>query len=153
MALDPANYPSELDITSPAFNEPVGEADDQIRTAKRALNQGFPNVAGAATATHTELNILDGATVTTAELNIMDGVTATTAELNYVDGVTSAIQTQFSGKAALAGSTSQRFDVQAPNADDQAIRRDTYAQPTTGGTLKVRLSGTTLFITNSVTNP
>jgi hypothetical protein len=84
MALDPANYPSELDITSPAFNEPVGEADDQIRTAKRALNQGFPNVAGAVTADQDELNTMDGITATTAELNIMDGVTATTAELNYV---------------------------------------------------------------------
>jgi hypothetical protein len=166
MALDPANYPSELDITSPAFNEPVGEADDQIRTAKRALNQGFPNVAGAVTAdqdelntmdgitaTTAELNIMDGVTATTAEINKMDGVTATTAELNYTDGVTSAIQAQIDGKAALAGSTSQRFDVQAPNADDQAIRRDTRATSTTSGTIMIRVSGTDAYISTTGTPP
>lgn len=63
MALDPADFPSELDITSPAFNEPVGEADDQIRTAKRALNQGFPNISAAVTVDQDHLNetvIADG---------------------------------------------------------------------------------------------
>lgn len=68
MALDNAQYPSELDINAPANNEDVGEADDQIRTAKRVVNQGFPNVAGA--------------------------VSATDVELSYVTGVTSSIQTQ-----------------------------------------------------------
>jgi len=48
-------------------------------------------------------------TATGAELNLLDGVTATTAEINYLDGVTSDIQTQFSGKAAIAGSTGQSF--------------------------------------------
>jgi len=48
-------------------------------------------------------------TATAAELNLLDGVTATTDEINYLDGVTSDIQTQFSGKAAIAGSTGQSF--------------------------------------------
>lgn len=37
-----------------------------------------------------------------AELNILDGALLSTAELNFVDGVTSAIQAQFTGKAATA---------------------------------------------------
>ena len=46
-------------------------------------------------------------TTTAAELNVLDGIpgTLTATELGYVDGVTSAIQTQFTGKAALAGAT------------------------------------------------
>jgi hypothetical protein len=59
---------------------------------KSAVKATFPNITGAVTATHTELNKIDG-------------VTATTAELNYVDGVTSNVQTQLNTKAPLASPT------------------------------------------------
>ena len=127
MALDSANFPSELSITDPPGSDPVGQADDQIRTVKRALNQGFPNVAAEVSATDVELNTMAGITATTAELNIMDGITAdtaelnimdgctattaelnktdgltaTTTELNYTDGVTSNIQTQLNTKGTM----------------------------------------------------
>ncbi len=44
-------------------------------------------------------------------------------------------------------------NIGAPNSNDDAIRRDTYATSTTGGTLKTRLSGNDLYITNNGTNP
>ena len=59
---------------------------------KSAVKATFPNITGAVTATHTELNLIDG-------------VTATTAELNYVDGVTSNVQTQLNTKSPLASPT------------------------------------------------
>tara|TARA_R110000868_G_C10821043_1_gene758633 strand:- start:860 stop:1234 length:375 start_codon:yes stop_codon:yes gene_type:complete len=59
---------------------------------KSSVKATFPNITGAVTATHTELNKIDG-------------VTATTAELNYVDGVTSNVQTQLNTKAPLASPT------------------------------------------------
>jgi len=62
--------------------------------------------AGTASAladlTQTEVQKIDGLTASTAELNKLDGATASTTELNHVTGVTSAIQTQFTGKQALA---------------------------------------------------
>lgn len=105
------------------------------------------NIMDGCTSTTAELNILDGVTASATELNKMDGCTSSTAELNILDGTTTTTSelnnlpsnttSSLSGKAALAGSTGQRFDVAAPNANDQAIRRDTYGTQTTGGTVKI----------------
>ena len=118
MGLESATYISDLVSTNPAAGDAKSQGDDHIRLLKSTVKATFPNVSGAVTATHTELNImdgvtastaelniLDGVTASTAELNIMDGVTATTAELNYTDGVTSNIQTQLDAKADTTGET------------------------------------------------
>lgn len=115
MGLESATYLTDLVNTNPVSSDAKSQGDDHIRLIKAVLLSSFPGIAGAMTASHTELNILDGATLSTAELNILDGVTASTAELNildgatltttelnYVDGVTSAIQTQLDLKAPLA---------------------------------------------------
>lgn len=114
MGLESATYLTDLVNTNPVSSDAKSQGDDHIRLIKAVLLSSFPGIAGAMTASHTELNILDGATLSTAELNIldgvtastaelniMDGVTATTAEINYVDGVTSNIQTQLDLKAPL----------------------------------------------------
>ena len=44
MALDNAQFISELSITDPPGTDPLSEGDDQIRTAKRAVFQSFPFV-------------------------------------------------------------------------------------------------------------
>ena len=68
-------------------------------------------------------------TATTA--NSLSGLTSSVAELNYSDGVTSAIQTQMDAK----------------------IEVDDYATSTVGGTIKMKLVGNVLYITNNGTNP
>ena len=105
MALESTTYIDGLVATNPAGTDARSQGDDHIRMVKSAVKATFPNITGAVTATHTELNLIDGVTATTAELNKMDGVTATTAELNYVDGVTSNVQTQLNTKAPLASPT------------------------------------------------
>ncbi len=63
------DYIDDLDPTIPQESgTQVAYGNDNIRNLKKAVQQSFPNVAGAVTADHTELS--------------------------YVDGVTSAIQTQ-----------------------------------------------------------
>jgi hypothetical protein len=69
------NYPSDLNASYPAAGDARSEGDDHIRGIKSVLKTTLPNVSGAVTPTHTELN--------------------------YVDGVTSAIQTQLDAKAAI----------------------------------------------------
>jgi hypothetical protein len=44
MALDNAEFISELSITDPPGTDPLNQGDDQIRTVKRATQQSFPNV-------------------------------------------------------------------------------------------------------------
>jgi len=44
MALDNADFISELSITDPPGTDPLNQGDDQIRTVKRATQQSFPNI-------------------------------------------------------------------------------------------------------------
>lgn len=97
MGLEAATFIHELDPSNPiGGSDPKSQGDDHIRLTKSTLQNTLPNVEGAVTASHTELNILDGATLTTAELN-------------FVDGVTSAIQTQLDAKANANVLTSGRI--------------------------------------------
>lgn len=66
--LEAATYISDLNAANPVNGDSVSQGDDHIRLVKSTLQATFPNISGAVTPTHTELN--------------------------YVDGVTSAIQTQ-----------------------------------------------------------
>ena len=56
MALDNAQFISELSITDPPGTDPLSEGDDQIRTTKRATFQSFPNVDAQVDRTAAELN-------------------------------------------------------------------------------------------------
>lgn len=91
MGLETATYIHELDASNPVgATDPKSQGDNHLRLIKSALQNTLPNVEGAVTASHTELNVLDGVTANTAELNILDGVTATAAELNKLDGLTAS---------------------------------------------------------------
>ncbi len=79
MALESATYINELVATNPTGTDARSQGDDHIRMVKSAVKITFPNITGAVTPTHTELN--------------------------YVDGVTSAVQTQLDAKAPLASPT------------------------------------------------
>lgn len=99
MGLESATYIADLDAANPtATLDRVSQGDDQIRLIKSVILNSFPQITGAVTSSHTELNIADGLTATFAELNIADGLTVTKDELNYLSGVTSNVQTQLNAK-------------------------------------------------------
>ena len=77
MTVESVTYISDLNASYPASGDAKSEGDDHIRNLKTGIKTTFPNISGAVTPTHTELN--------------------------YVDGVTSAIQTQLDAKIPLAG--------------------------------------------------
>lgn len=52
-------YIDALTSTNPVSSDPKSEGDDHIRGIKNVLKTTFPNVSGAVTATHTELNYTD----------------------------------------------------------------------------------------------
>ena len=79
MALESTTYINGLVATNPAGTDARSQGDDHIRMVKSAVKATFPNITGAITPTHTELN--------------------------YVDGVTSALQTQMDTKSPLASPT------------------------------------------------
>ena len=79
MALETATYISGLVSTNPLSSDPKSQGDDHLRLIKATILATFPNITGAVTATHTELN--------------------------YVTGVTSGIQSQLNSISALASGT------------------------------------------------
>jgi hypothetical protein len=85
MTVETVTYIDDLDDTYPAESETgtLHEGNNHIRNIKTGLLNSLPNIAGAMTASHTELNILDGATVTTAQLNAL--ATLSTEEVAYLD--------------------------------------------------------------------
>jgi len=80
MALETGTYISDLVATNPTGADWRNTADDHMRLIKSTIKATFPNVAGAVSATHTQLS--------------------------YVTGVTSAIQTQLDAKVLIAGANS-----------------------------------------------
>jgi hypothetical protein len=99
MALESTTYIDGLVITNPTGTDPRSQGDDHIRLVKATIRSTFPNVSGAMTATHTELNLIDGYTGTTAELNYNDIPTLGTVEPSKsvtadAVGITKKLKTQ-----------------------------------------------------------
>ena len=99
MALESTTYIDGLVITNPTGTDPRSQGDDHIRLLKSTIRSTFPNVSGAMTATHTELNLIDGYTGTTAELNYNDVPTLGTVEASKTVtadavGITKKLKTQ-----------------------------------------------------------
>lgn len=108
MALETGTYISDLVSTNPVASDNISQGDDHIRLLKSTIKATFPNVSGAVTPTHTELN--------------------------YVDGVTSSIQTQIDGKAATSH-THAASDISDSTSAGRAIltAADASAQRTSLG--------------------
>ena len=99
MALESTTYIDGLVTTNPTGTDPRSQGDDHLRLIKATLRSTFPNVSGAMTATHTELNLIDGYTGTTAELNYNDIPTLGTVEASKTVtadavGITKKLKTQ-----------------------------------------------------------
>lgn len=80
MGLETGTYIDSLNTSNPGATDSVAQGDDHIRLVKSTIKNSFPNITGAMTATHTELNLLDGCTANTTELNYVDIATLGTAE-------------------------------------------------------------------------
>lgn len=62
MGLETGTYISDLVTTNPVgASDPKSQGDDHIRLLKSTIKATFPNLTGAMTATHAELNLLAGA--------------------------------------------------------------------------------------------
>lgn len=88
MALDNAQFISELSITDPPGTDPVSEGDDQIRTTKRATQQSFPNINAAVTLTSAQLNqaAIKNEANTFTQINTFQANTTFGGRLRAIDG-------------------------------------------------------------------
>ena len=72
MALESGTYINSLNASNPASTDGLAQADDHITLLKSTIKASLPNITGAITSTHTELNVLDGVTASTTEINKLD---------------------------------------------------------------------------------
>lgn len=134
MTVEAAGFITDIDPTQPVGTDGKNEGDNHLRNFKSSVQSSLPNISGAVTATHTELNNLDGYTGNTNDLNILSGAAAgglTAAELLYVAGTTSDIQTQLDARAALASPAltgNPTAPTQATGDNDTSIATTAFVQ-------------------------
>lgn len=59
MALESGTYIDSLDAANPATTDGLSQADDHMRLIKATIKATFPNLTGAVTLTHTQVNALE----------------------------------------------------------------------------------------------
>lgn len=60
MALESGTYIDSLNVANPVSTDALAQADDHLRLIKSTIKATFPNLAGAVTLTHAEINALQG---------------------------------------------------------------------------------------------
>tara|TARA_B110000285_G_C14986557_1_gene544136 strand:+ start:343 stop:927 length:585 start_codon:yes stop_codon:yes gene_type:complete len=66
MPLESSNYIDGLIPSNPVSTDALAQADDHLRLIKTTVKATFPNITGAISPTHTELNTINGSTSATA---------------------------------------------------------------------------------------
>lgn len=93
MGLETGTYISDLVITNPLGSDAKSTSDDHHRLIKSTIKASFPNITGAMTATHTQLNTIPllaplasptftGTVTVPTPVNITDAATK-----GYADGL------------------------------------------------------------------
>jgi hypothetical protein len=75
MGLETGTYISDLNASNPASGDQKSQGDDHIRLVKSTILATFPNVTGAVTKTHTEINAL-AASGANADITSLTAITA-----------------------------------------------------------------------------
>ena len=161
MPVESATYINQLNPSYPDGTEPKSDGDNHIRLHKQVHVNSFPNVGGAVTVTHTELNSVPnralkagdtytgthafaGATaVTVPTVATADNSTnaASTAMVQAaIAAVNSALNLSYSSSSAASFSVSEGQVVVATNTGAVAVTFP--ASPTTGAVCGVHFDNT-----------
>lgn len=159
MPLESATYISQLDPDLPTgtgADGDIAEGDDVLRLIKAVLVASFPNVSGAVTATHTQLNTVTlkaakaGDTYTGA--HDFTGATPTVATLTVGDNTTGAASTAFVQAAVAAVNASGATTLTVETGAAVTASAGTHYVLTYAGTVTVTLpaspsAGNTVVVT------
>jgi microcystin-dependent protein len=106
MALETGTYIDSLNASNPAATDALAQADDHLRLIKATLKATFPNVTGAVTATHAEMNSVSAITSNGSVPSLASGITG--AEVKTLIGAAdAAITTNGSTPALASGITAE----------------------------------------------
>jgi len=113
MALESGTYINSLTATNPAATDGLAQADDHLRLIKATIKATFPNLTGAMTATHTELN-----NVTTNVTNLQN---ANNIDIQTKSGTASVTMDADAMDTYVKHSGTGTLTIGAGNADGQKI--------------------------------
>lgn len=103
MALETATYISGLVSTNPTSSDNISEGDNHLRLIKSTLLATFPNVTGAITKSHTQLNTAVADTEAATSSNTVSTLVKRDASGNFSAGVVTADVTgDLTGNASTA---------------------------------------------------
>lgn len=134
MTIESATYISDLNSSYPEAGTAVADGDDHVRLIKSTVKASFPNITGAVTATHTELNVVDGASAGT--------VAASKAVIYSAAG--GVIGTLFGTTEYDAGNSGTSKTIDFANGQNQKLTLTgnvsiTLSNPVAGQTSKLRI--------------
>ena len=131
MALESGTYISDLVSSNPGSTDTVAQGDDHIRLIKALLLATFPNITGAVTGTHTQLNaILAAAENTVKGFDTTGGVTKD-IDMTTLKNMLGLASAAFTASTDYATSTHNHNSVYA------AITHTHAASDITSGTMAV----------------
>jgi hypothetical protein len=116
MTIESATYIDTLDATKPASTDLKSEGDDHMRLIKTVVKATFPNVTGAVTMTHTQLNSIPNlAPLASPALTGTPTVpTATLADSTTKAASTAFVQNAIAAVNAQAAPTTLAIDSTTP---------------------------------------
>jgi hypothetical protein len=152
MALESVTYISDLVATNPVgATDSKSQGDDHIRNIKAGLLASFPNLTGAMTATHTELNYLDGVTSPTGSGKLVLAVSPT------LTGTLTAASAVITGNVGIGDTSPTELLEIAGDSDPTLLIRTDTADNANSGKVSFReaaggSSGTDLRYDGSANN-
>lgn len=109
MALETGNFISDLVNTNPTGTDPRNQGDDHLRLIKSVLLSTFPNISGAMTLSHTQLNALVTDYLTKADNlgSVANAVTAFNNIKQEASETVSGVVEKATSVEALAGAANK----------------------------------------------
>lgn len=132
MPVEVASYVGQLVPSNPANSDPVQQGADHLRLLKSTLVASFPNITGAMTVSHTDLNDLPGrATALEANRARKDIADTFAAKMTFTTGLDAASIERGGAEIEPIGSISMTLEATAKPGylllNGQAVSRTTYA--------------------------
>ena len=144
----------------------LDEGDNHIRGIKLVLQNTFPNITGAVTATHTELNYLDGVTLGTAVASLCLAVDASKdiGGLNIVTAasfvgpltgavtgnVTGDVTGDLTGAVTATGTLADGVTATTQSASDNSTKVATTAYADAGGVTTATSTAYTTYAASTI---
>jgi len=123
LTIESATFISDLNAANPGSNDLKSEGDDHVRLVKNTLKTTFPNITGAVTLTHTQLNALGpggAATYTAITTTTGNAILGSTAASTLNVGAGGLIK-DASGNVGIGVTPQSRLTVQSGGSSTAAI--------------------------------